>query len=122
MIKKPEREIARKRRHTRLRKKVKGTANRPRLNVFKSLKNMYVQVIDDSCGCTLVSASTLDKGLKVNLSFGRNKKAAEELGKLIAKRAIEKGIKVVVFDRGGYKYHGVIKTLADAAREEGLEF
>ena len=122
MIKDNKRLLARKRRHKRLRKKIIGTNERPRLNVFKSLKNIYVQVIDDSCGNTLVAASTLDKELKNELSFGRNKKAAELLGKLIAKRALEKGINVVVFDRGGYKYHGTIKTLADAARGEGLEF
>ena len=122
MIKNVKRALARKRRHIRLRKKVKGTAARPRLSVFKSLKQIYVQIIDDDSGNTLVSASTLDKELRGKLSYGRNKDAAKELGKLIAKKAIEKGIKVVVFDRGGYKYHGVVKMLADAAREEGLEF
>lgn len=122
MIKNVKRALARKRRHIRLRKKVKGTENRPRLSVFKSLKQIYVQVIDDDKGCTLVAASTLDKELKGKLTFGRNMNAAKELGELIAKRAIEKGIKVVVFDRGGYKYHGVVKMLADSAREAGLEF
>lgn len=122
MIKNVKRALARKRRHIRLRKKIKGTENRPRLSVFKSLKQIYVQVIDDDKGCTLVAASTLDKELKGKLTFGRNMNAAKELGQLIAKRAIEKGIKVVVFDRGGYKYHGIVKTLADSAREAGLEF
>ena len=118
MIKNVKRALARKRRHIRLRKKVKGTSARPRLNVFKSLNYTYVQVIDDDEGCTLVSASTRE----LNLKSGANISAAKELGKLIAKRAIEKGIKIVVFDRGGYKYHGVIKTLAESAREAGLEF
>ena len=118
MIKNVKRALARKRRHIRLRKKVKGTSARPRLNVFKSLNYIYVQVIDDDEGSTLVAASTRELDLK----SGANIYAAKELGKLIAKRAIEKGIKVVVFDRGGYKYHGVIKTLAESAREAGLEF
>lgn len=122
MISKLERKVVKRRIHTRVRRKVKGTTQRPRLNVYRSLKHIYAQVIDDSCGCTLVAASTLDKELKGNVGFGGNKEAAKELGKLIAKKAIEKGIKTVVFDRGGCIYHGRVKALAEAAREAGLEF
>ena len=122
MINKLERKVVRRRRHIRVRKKVNGTTQRPRLNVYRSLKHIYAQVIDDSCGCTLVAASTLDKELKDSVEFGGNKQAAQEVGKLIAKKAIEKGIKTVVFDRGGCIYHGRVKALAEAAREAGLEF
>lgn len=122
MIKKPGSNIARLRKHTRVRKKVVGTTERPRLNVYRSLKHMYAQVIDDSTGRTLVSASTLDKEIKGKLSFCGNKEAAKEVGKLIATKAINSGIKKVVFDRGGYIYHGRVKELAEAAREAGLEF
>ena len=122
MINKLERKVVRKRRHIRVRKKINGTTQRPRLNVYRSLKHIYAQVIDDSCGCTLVAASTLDKELKGIVEFGGNKQAAQEVGKLIAKKAIEKGIKTVVFDRGGCIYHGRVKALAEAAREAGLEF
>ena len=119
MIKKTDRKMERTRRHIRVRRKVSGTAERPRLSVYRSNTNIYVQVIDDTKGITLVQASTLDKEVKTKHS---NKEAAKEVGTLIAKRAIEKNIKTVVFDRGGYIYHGVVKELADAAREGGLNF
>jgi len=122
MIKKESKNIARLRKHKRVRKKVTGTAERPRLNVFRSLNHIYAQIIDDTNGVTLVSASTLDEALKGKLKSTGNKEAAKEVGKLIAKKAIEKGIKSVVFDRGGYIYHGRVKELAEAARGEGLEF
>jgi len=105
-----------------MRKKVVGTAERPRLNVFRSLNNIYAQIIDDTKGVTLVSASTLDKELKDNASHGGNKESAKLVGKLVAEKAVAAGIKQVVFDRGGYIYHGRVKELADAAREAGLEF
>ena len=119
MIKKIERKAERERRHARVRNKVSGTADRPRLCVFRSNSNLYAQIIDDVAGNTLVQASTLDKEVKTKLS---NKEAAKEVGSLVAKRALEKNIKEVVFDRGGYIYHGVIKELAEAAREGGLTF
>ncbi|WAH37406.1 50S ribosomal protein L18 [Alicyclobacillus dauci] len=119
MITKPNRNEARKRRHVRVRGRVSGTAARPRLNVFRSNKHIYAQLVDDATGNTLTSASTLDKELEGN---GGNVEAARKVGELIAKRAIEKGHKSVVFDRGGYLYHGRIQALADAAREAGLEF
>lgn len=108
-------------RHWRLRKHINGTAERPRLNVFRSLNNIYAQVIDDVKGETLVSASTLDKELKGQASSG-NKAGAALVGKLVAERAVAKGITTVVFDRGGYVYHGRVAALADAAREAGLKF
>ncbi|MEE0268388.1 MAG: 50S ribosomal protein L18 [Clostridia bacterium] len=111
--------MERARRHARVRRKISGTAERPRLCVYRSNANLYVQVIDDVAGKTLVSASTLDKEVKTKYA---NKEAAKEVGALIAKRALEKNIKDVVFDRGGYIYHGVIKELADAARNGGLNF
>ena len=114
----PKRDI-RRRIHQRIRHKVRGTAERPRLAVFRSVANIYVQLIDDAQGRTLVSASTIEKGKRAN---GGNLKAAKTIGKLIAERAKEKGIQKVVFDRGGYIYHGRVKALADAAREAGLEF
>jgi large subunit ribosomal protein L18 len=110
---------ARGRIRTRIRSKVTGTAARPRLAVFKSLKHIYVQVIDDSSGRTIVSASSRDKDSGAK---GSNAAAAKAVGALIAKKAKDKGVKQVVFDRGGYLYHGNIKALADAARENGLEF
>lgn len=106
--------------HTRIRKKVRGTAQQPRLAVFRSVKHIYVQVIDDEQGLTLCAASSAEKGAGANP--GGNVAAAQTIGKLIAERAKEKGISKVVFDRGGYIYHGRIKSLADAAREAGLEF
>ena len=119
MISKTDRKLERTRRHARVRTKVVGTAERPRLCVFRSNSNLYVQIIDDTKGMTLVQASTLDKEIKTKHS---NKEAAKEVGALIAKRAMEKDIKTVVYDRGGYIFHGVVKELADAAREAGLEF
>ena len=119
MITKINRKAERQRRHVRVRRKISGTPECPRLCVFRSNSNLYVQIIDDTKGITLTQASTLDKDVKVKHS---NKEAAKEVGALIAKRALEKNIKAVVFDRGGYVYHGVIKELADAAREGGLEF
>lgn len=122
MIKKVSRNAVRLKKHARIRNKIKGTPERPRLNVFRSLKNIYAQIIDDTTGNTLVSASTLDKALRGTLKYGGNKEAARAVGKLVAERALEKGIKKVVFDRGGYLYHGRVKELADAAREAGLDF
>ncbi len=119
MVKKTDRKMERQRRHMRVRRKISGTAERPRLCVYRSNTNLYVQVIDDVVGNTLVSASTLDKEVKTKYA---NKEAAKEVGALIAKRALEKNIKDVVFDRGGYIYHGVVKELAEAAREGGLKF
>lgn len=122
MINKPNRNEARLRKHLRVRKKVEGTTERPRLNVFRSLKNIYAQIIDDTTGHTLVSASTLDEAIKGKVEYGGNKDAAKEVGKLVAQKALDKGIKAVVFDRGGYLYHGRVKELAEGAREAGLEF
>ena len=119
MVTKTDRKAERQRRHVRVRRKISGTAECPRLCVFRSNSNLYVQLIDDVKGVTLAQASTLDKEVKTKHS---NKEAAKEVGALIAKRAIEKNIKEVVFDRGGYVYHGVVKELADAAREGGLNF
>ncbi len=113
---------ARIRRHRRVRKKVFGTPERPRLSVYGSLNHIYAQIIDDMKGHTLVAASTLDKELKGEIKHGGNVESAKKVGLLIARRAVEKGIKKVVFDRGGFRYHGRIKALADAAREGGLEF
>ena len=117
-----DRERARKARHFRVRKNVSGIPGKPRLNVFRSLNHIYVQVIDDFTGKTLMGASTIDKELKGKAGKGGNIEAARTVGALIAKRAVAKGIKKVVFDRGGYLYHGRVKALADAAREGGLEF
>ncbi|MFC4075398.1 50S ribosomal protein L18 [Salinithrix halophila] len=122
MIRKLDRNKSRKRRHLRVRKKIMGTPQRPRLNVFRSAKNIYVQVIDDTQGVTLASASTLDTEVKEGGVYGGNVEAARKVGELVAKRASEKGIKNVVFDRGGYIYHGRIKALAEGAREGGLDF
>ncbi|ASS76913.1 50S ribosomal protein L18 [Tumebacillus algifaecis] len=122
MITKGDKNKARKRRHFRVRRKVTGTALRPRLNVFRSSKHIYAQVIDDATGTTLASASTVDPALKGEVGHGGNIDAATKVGELVAKRAIEKGITNVVFDRGGYLYHGRIAALAAAAREAGLEF
>ena len=119
MVKKTDRKMERTRRHIRVRRKISGTAERPRLCVYRSNTNLYVQIIDDVTGNTLVSASTLDKEVKTKHA---NKEAAKELGLLISKRAADKNINAVVFDRGGYIYHGVIKELAEAAREGGLNF
>ena len=119
MISKTNRKVERIRRHARVRNKISGTAECPRLCVFRSNTGVYAQIIDDVKGVTLVSASTLDKDVKTKHA---NKEAAREVGTLIAKRASEKKISNVVFDRGGYIYHGVVKELAEAAREGGLKF
>ena len=119
MVKKTDRKMERTRRHLRVRRKISGTSERPRLCVYRSNTNLYVQIIDDVAGNTLVSASTLDKEIKTKHA---NKEAAKELGTLIAKKAVAKKINTVVFDRGGYIYHGVVKELAEAAREGGLKF
>ena len=119
MIKRPNTNAQRLKRHKRVRSKVFGTTERPRLNVFRSEKNTYAQVIDDVAGNTLVSASSLDKAIEGN---GGNKTAARAVGKLVAERCKAKGIDAVVFDRGGYLYHGRVAELAEGAREGGLEF
>ncbi len=112
----------RERRHLSVRKRVHGTAERPRLGVFRSSKHIYAQLIDDEVGATLAAASTLDKEFSLEAGSTASKAAAKEVGRLVAKRAVEKGIKRVVFDRGGFLYHGRIASLADGAREGGLEF
>lgn len=122
MLRKEGKNVARKQRHIRVRKKVFGTAARPRLNVFRSLSNIYAQIINDETGHTLVAASSLDNELKSRAAYGGNIEAAKVVGKLIAERAIAKGITQVVFDRGGYIYHGRVAAVAEAARESGLQF
>jgi large subunit ribosomal protein L18 len=117
-----DRRVARLRRHRRVRKHVVGTPERPRLDVFRSLRHIYAQVIDDSQGHTLVSASTIDPEVEAQLQGLTKTEQARVVGKVLAERALKQGIKQVVFDRGGYMYHGRVKTLADAAREGGLEF
>ena len=109
-------------RHKRVRKKISGTAERPRLSVYKSAKNIYAQLIDDINRTTLVAASTIDKEIVLGGVYGGNKDAAKKVGELIAKKAVAKGISEVVFDRGGYLYHGRVRELAEAAREAGLKF
>ena len=122
MLKKVNKNEMRKNRHERVRQKVYGTPEKPRLNVFRSNNHIYAQIIDDVNGYTLISVSTLDKELKEKLESTQNKEAAKLVGDLVGKRALEKGIDTVVFDRGGYVYHGRIKELADGAREAGLKF
>ena len=122
MVSKKSRSEVREKKHRRLRNRFSGTAERPRLAVFRSNNHMYAQIIDDTVGNTLVSASTLQKDVKANLEKTNNVDAAAYIGTLIAKRALEKGIETVVFDRGGFIYQGKIQALADAAREAGLEF
>ncbi len=112
----------RRRIHVRIRKKVRGTAQRPRLNIFRSVNHIYAQLIDDEQGVTLVSASSLDKEIRAQNRSGGNVAGAKTVGAEIAKRAKSKGIETVVYDRGGYRYHGRVKTLAEAAREVGLKF
>lgn len=119
MVKKFDRNKARQKRHLRVRNKIAGTADCPRLNVFRSSKHIYAQIIDDNKGVTLVSASTLEKGFE---GTGSNKEAARKVGEMVGKRAVEKGIETVVFDRGGYLYHGRVQELAEGARESGLKF
>ncbi|MEK6692533.1 MAG: 50S ribosomal protein L18 [Nitrospirota bacterium] len=129
MAMKEERVVSRLRRHKRIRKKVSGTTVSPRLNIFRSARHIYCQIIDDTKGVTLASASTLDEEIKGSVLSGKKKNekwrkadSAKVVGAAIAKRALEKGIEKVVFDRGGYLYHGRIKALAEAARESGLKF
>ena len=122
MVSKKSRSEVRENKHKKIRNRFSGTAQRPRLAVFRSNNHMYAQIIDDTVGNTLVSASTLEKSVKSELEKTNNVDAAAYLGTVIAKRAIEKGIKTVVFDRGGFIYQGKIAALADAAREAGLEF
>ncbi|MFC1703456.1 50S ribosomal protein L18 [Candidatus Omnitrophota bacterium] len=122
MVKNTKRKTVKQIRHARLRAKLKGSPERPRLNVFRGLKNIRTQIIDDTTGKVLVSASTFDKEMRQKIKYGGNTKAAEALGQLLAQKAKEKGIKKIAFDRGGYLYHGKVKALADAARKEGLEF
>jgi len=122
LFKRQDRNVARKKRHLRVRKKVYGTAARPRLNVFRSLKHIYAQIIDDDRGITLVAASSLDPSIREGNGSCGNKETARKVGLLLGKKAMEKGIKQVVFDRGGYLYHGRVKELAEGAREAGLEF
>ncbi|MBR2751579.1 MAG: 50S ribosomal protein L18 [Lachnospiraceae bacterium] len=122
MINKIDKNAIRRRKHVRVRKKISGTPARPRLCVFRSNTNIYAQIIDDEAGNTLVSASTLDKEVKASIANGSNKEGAAAVGKLIAERALAKDIKEVVFDRGGYIFHGRIEALAEAAREAGLVF
>ena len=119
MLIKQDKNKARQKRHLRVRNHIAGTAARPRLNVFRSLKNIYAQIIDDEKGVTLVSASSKDKGCS---QYGGNVEAAKAIGSAVAKKALEKGITEVVFDRGGYIYHGRVAALAEAAREAGLKF
>ena len=119
MIKRPDTNAQRLKRHKRVRAKISGTPEMPRLNVFRSEANIYAQIIDDVAGVTLVSASSLDKAVE---GYGGNVAAASAVGKLIAERAKAKGIETVVFDRGGYLYHGRVKALAEGAREGGLQF
>lgn len=122
MLKQINRNEKRLKRHERARQNINGTPERPRLNVFRSANHIHAQIIDDINGKTIVSASTLDNELKDKLEKTANKEAAKAVGELVAKRALEKGIKEVVFDRGGYIYHGRVKELAEGAREAGLKF
>ena len=122
MIGRIDKNKIRKRKHVRVRKKISGTGECPRLCVYRSNAHIYAQIIDDEAQTTLASASTLDKEIKGSVSVGSNIEAAKAVGKLIAERAAAKDIKVVVFDRGGYLYHGRVQALAEAAREAGLEF
>ncbi len=122
MIKKTSKNEVRRRKHARVRKKISGTAARPRLCVFRSSRHIYVQLIDDEAGVTLVSASTQDPEIKAETTEGGNVSAAAKVGELVAKRALAKDITTVVFDRGGYLYHGRVAALAEAAREAGLTF
>ena len=117
-----DREAARRRRHKRIRAKVSGTEERPRLNVYRSLDHIYAQVIDDWEGETLVSASTVDSAIRPQLDGLSKTEQAKIVGETVAERALDKGIQVVVFDRGGYKYHGRVEALAEGAREKGLRF
>jgi large subunit ribosomal protein L18 len=115
------RTVARLKRQARIRKKIKGTSQRPRLSVFRSARHVYAQIVDDTSGITLVTASTVEKTFKEQPNSENKKSAAAQIGKLIAQRALDKGIKMVVFDRNGFLYHGRVKALSDGAREGGLE-
>ncbi|WP_039740519.1 50S ribosomal protein L18 [Geobacter pickeringii] len=117
-----QKKVAHLKRKTRVRKKIRGTTERPRLNVFKSARHIYAQIIDDSTGATLVAASTLNSAAGEGTAYTGNVDAAKQVGALIAKKALEKSISTVVFDRNGFLYHGRVKALADAARENGLSF
>ena len=122
MVSKESRQKVREKKHLKIRNRFSGTAERPRLAVFRSNNHMYAQVIDDAAGKTLVAASTIEKDVKAKLEKTNNVEAAKVLGEVIAKRALDKGIETVVFDRGGYIYHGKVAALAEAAREAGLQF
>ena len=122
MFKKADKKALRAKRHLRVRKKISGTPERPRLSVYRSEKNIYAQIIDDTNRVTLVAASSLDEAVKGAVNHTGNKEAAKLVGEMVAKKAVEKGITEVVFDRGGYIYHGRIKELAEGAREAGLKF
>lgn len=122
MVSKESRQLVRAKKHMKIRNRFSGTAERPRLAVFRSNNHMYAQIIDDTVGNTLVAASTAEKAVKAELAKTNNVEAAAYVGTVIAKRALEKGIKTVVFDRGGFIYQGKVQALADAAREAGLEF
>lgn len=122
MVSKKSRTVVRENKHRKLRNRFSGTAERPRLAVFRSNNHMYAQIIDDTVGKTLVSASTLDKDVKTELEKTNNVEAATVVGTVVAKKALEKGITTVVYDRGGFVYEGKVKALAEAAREAGLEF
>ena len=122
MVSKKSRTVVRENKHRKLRNRFSGTAERPRLGVFRSNNHMYAQIIDDTVGKTLVSASTLDKDVKAELEKTNNVEAATVVGTVVAKKALEKGITTVVYDRGGFVYEGKVKALAEAAREAGLEF
>ncbi len=122
MIKKPSRSVARAKRHYRLRNRISGTAEQPRLAVFRSNMHIYAQIIDDTVGNTLCAASTMEADIKAKLEKTNDIEAAKAVGEAVAKKALEKGITTVVFDRGGFVYHGKVQALADAAREAGLQF
>ncbi|MHB1626812.1 MAG: 50S ribosomal protein L18 [Bacilli bacterium] len=122
MITKPDKQAVRARRHARIRRQLSGTASRPRLNVFRSGNHIYAQVVDDAAARTIVSASTVEKDFRASAGRGNTVAAAQAIGKLVAERAVAAGVTAVVFDRGGYLYHGRIQALADAAREAGLVF
>ena len=122
MVVKVDTRLARKRRHLRVRDKLSGTATKPRLCVFRSLKHIYAQLVDDSMGSTLVAASSLDTEIRDKITGKRKTESAEMVGSLVAQRALNKGIKQIAFDRGGYQYHGRVKALAEAARKTGLDF
>lgn len=122
MISKPSRAVAREKRHQRIRNHISGTAQKPRLAVFRSNQHIYAQIIDDTAGNTVVAASTMEASIKEKLSNTSDIEAAKVVGEAVARKAIEKGINTVVFDRGGYIYHGRVKALAEAAREAGLQF